>query len=113
MLHFERIGIEWQESAMNVHQAIKSFNRSCELCSKRGYYLDCDCCAIKAAHEQKVDILRFLDEERIAKAYAAEKARVKQNSPCRVRTDRPSQKPYRRPCEEPVIPHPVCLTIIV
>lgn len=72
MTHFERIGAEWQESALNAHQAIKSFNRSCEICCERGYRIDCDRCEIKAAHVLKMDVLRFLEEERLAKARAAE-----------------------------------------
>lgn len=79
MLHFERIGAEWQDSALNTHQAIKSFNRSCEICCERGYRIDCDRCEIKAAHNRKMEVLRFLDEERIARAQEAEKREAMRN----------------------------------
>lgn len=76
MTNFERIGAEWQNTAMNQFQAIKSFRRSCQICCERGYRIDCDRCEINAAHKEKLDVLRFLNEERIAKAHAAEVASV-------------------------------------
>lgn len=66
MTHFERIGREWQESAMNTFQAQKSFRRSCEICCERGYHIDCDRCEIRAAHERQLDVLKFLRQERFA-----------------------------------------------
>lgn len=80
MMNFERVGVEWQESAMNQFQAIKSFRRSCQLCCERGYRIDCDRCEINAAHKAKLEVLRFLNEERIAKARAAKAASTQRPS---------------------------------
>lgn len=71
MTHFERIGREWQESAMNTFQAQKSFRRSCDICCERGYHIDCDQCEIRQAHNIQMDVLRFLEAERREREVAA------------------------------------------
>ena len=51
MTNFEAIGVERQLGCSNKFQCRKQFSRSCEMCSSRNLPIDCDCCAIKAAHE--------------------------------------------------------------
>ena len=51
MTLFEVNGVDRQVNCSNEFQARKQFRRSCEMCCARGLYIDCDCCAIRAAHE--------------------------------------------------------------
>lgn len=50
MSHFEEIGVDYQYNARNAEMAQKLFGRSCHKCSTQGKHIDCDKCAISAAH---------------------------------------------------------------
>lgn len=110
MTYFERKGVELQENSVSVAEAIRRFNYSCQLCGQRGCRTSCACCPIAAAHEIHVDVLKFLAEERMAKERAAERGASQSRRQCC--SEQVPQKPYRS-SEEPVIPHPICLTIVI
>ena len=55
MTYFESKGVEIQGNCLNEFQARKQFERSCECCCMRGLRINCDSCAVKAAHEQVLD----------------------------------------------------------
>ena len=54
MTKFEQIGVERQENSRTMEELDRQMNHSCECCVYRGlgYYMDCDHCAIIAAHER-------------------------------------------------------------
>lgn len=110
MTYFERKGVELQNESVSVAEATRRFNYSCQLCSERGCRTCCECCPIAAAHEIQVDVLKFLAEERMAKVRATEGSAPQSHRQCCG--EQVSRKPYR-PSEEPVIPHPICLTIVI
>lgn len=58
MTTFEMYGVRWQLSAENEFQARKSFGVSCGKCTSLG---GCQRCAIKAAHENRLDDLRIAE----------------------------------------------------
>lgn len=66
MTYFERKGVELQEDAISVAEAVRRFNYSCRLCSERGHRTHCEECPIAAAHEVQIDVLKFLAAERLA-----------------------------------------------
>lgn len=61
MTKFEQIGINIQMSARTKEDALKKFNHSCTLCCTKGMHINCDHCAISAAHSQLIAI--FEDKE--------------------------------------------------
>ena len=54
MTKFEQVGVTYQYEATNTQEAIKSFSNSCDCCCTKGIHLDCDRCAISAAHKHIV-----------------------------------------------------------
>lgn len=51
MTRFEERGVELQQDSVSRFQAEKRFEYSCNLCCNRGYRIECECCAIRIAHE--------------------------------------------------------------
>ena len=54
---FQTIGCEKQYNSLTKEEANKCFEISCTLCTSRGLHIDCDHCAIKAAHEMVITII--------------------------------------------------------
>ena len=55
---FEEIGIDMQHRSTSINQAIRNFNHSCELCTRRGRNVMCSNCHIRGAYETVVSILK-------------------------------------------------------
>lgn len=51
MTKFEQIGVNYQHDSCNKQEANKNFGYSCRVCCERGIRIDCDRCAIAAAHD--------------------------------------------------------------
>ena len=51
MTKFEQVGANYQYSANTKEDAGRSFRYSCRCCCERGMHIDCDHCAIAAAHD--------------------------------------------------------------
>lgn len=52
MSKFEQEGVDRQQRARTYSYAVRSFNRSCNICCFTGKYITCDHCAIAAAHHK-------------------------------------------------------------
>lgn len=74
MIGFERKGCELQMACETVHQAIKTFEYSCNVCCTRGVRLTCERCAIAATHENVVAAIRDFEEEKRLKEVERAKA---------------------------------------
>lgn len=67
MTKFETIGVSMQYDACSKANASKKFKQSCNVCCSHGIQLQCDHCAIKAAHELTMAILSDIEREKINK----------------------------------------------
>lgn len=56
MNRFQERGIEFQEYANTVPEAVKAMNRSCEICNTNR----CSYCPILAAHKFRIETLTIL-----------------------------------------------------
>lgn len=54
MTKFETIGVYYQHNAYSKANANSLFHHSCELCCNRGMHIECDRCAIEAAHSMVI-----------------------------------------------------------
>lgn len=54
MTRFEQVGVRIQSESRSIQHAKHSFENSCNICCCRGLRIECDTCAIRAAHEQVV-----------------------------------------------------------
>lgn len=61
MTKFEQKGVDFQYRAKNRKEAMKSLNRSCDICGKIGRNNSCKHCAIISVHN---DIINFILGER-------------------------------------------------
>lgn len=59
MSFFEEIGVDMQHRSTSIDQAIRRFDRSCELCTLRGRNIKCSNCHIRGAHETVMSILQI------------------------------------------------------
>lgn len=50
MTYFETIGVDYQYHSTNIHEAERSFKKSCNKCTTRGMHIECDRCAIASVH---------------------------------------------------------------
>lgn len=50
MSKFEEIGVAYQQNAASKAEAGKRFSTSCRICASHGLCIECDRCAIAAAH---------------------------------------------------------------
>lgn len=57
MTKFEQVGVNFQHNACTKEQARRSFDYSCTCCCNRGMHIDCDHCAIAAAHKLTIAAL--------------------------------------------------------
>jgi len=57
MSRFEEVGVNRQVCAETRAQAERSFAMSCDICCNRGLRIECDRCAIQAAHERMMKVL--------------------------------------------------------
>lgn len=57
MTKFEQVGVNFQHDAITKEQARRSFDYSCNCCCNRGMHIDCDRCAIAAAHKLTIAAL--------------------------------------------------------
>lgn len=64
MTHFEQVGVNYQYSAENKNQALKSFSHSCYCCCMKGMRIDCDRCAIAEAHKNVVACFADLEAKK-------------------------------------------------
>ena len=48
---FEEIGVRMQNEARNAGQAVKQFEKSCDICCMHGLNIACRTCAIQACHK--------------------------------------------------------------
>lgn len=76
MTGFEEEGVRRQYQCETVSQAVRTFERSCEMCCCRGYNTPCERCAIAAAHDEVCRTIRDAAEERRQKAREAYKRQV-------------------------------------
>lgn len=74
MTGFERKGCELQMACESVHQAVKTFEYSCNVCCTKGVRITCDRCAIATIHESVVAAIKDAEEERRQKE--AERAKA-------------------------------------
>lgn len=51
MTKFESVGVSRQNGSPCKEVAIEEFQNSCQICNSRGIRIDCDRCAISAAHK--------------------------------------------------------------
>lgn len=59
---FEERGVELQKDSLSVSEANRRFRNSCILCCSKGRCVDCDYCAINAAHDERLEILAAISE---------------------------------------------------
>lgn len=59
---FEERGVELQRDSLSVAEANRRFQSSCIRCCSKGRCVDCDYCAINAAHAERLEILAALSE---------------------------------------------------
>lgn len=50
MTKFEQVGVNFQQGALNKHEANRNFRYSCRICCNRGMQIDCDSCAISVSN---------------------------------------------------------------
>ena len=56
MSKFEEIGINRQYEAVNIMEAKRSFEISCEICATKGKYINCAHCMIANVHQLITEI---------------------------------------------------------
>lgn len=59
MSNFVETGIAMQYESASISQAIRRFDHSCEICTRRGRNARCKNCYIRGAHETMVKILKM------------------------------------------------------
>lgn len=64
MTRFEQIGVERQRSCDSKAEAIRVFEKSCDICCGKGMRIECDRCSISYAHSL---VVAYFDEQEIAK----------------------------------------------
>ena len=65
MTGFENEGVARQQNAETVFEANRLFRHSCALCCERNCRIECDSCAIAAAHSDRVALLQEMHAERV------------------------------------------------
>ena len=58
MTYFEAVGVDYQFNATNLFEAKRYFAKSCNRCTYTGKHIDCDRCAISAAHNNILEYYR-------------------------------------------------------
>lgn len=54
MTKFEQIGISYQVESRTKEEALRNFQHSCYCCCMRGMRIECNHCAIEAAHKHLI-----------------------------------------------------------
>lgn len=62
MTKFESVGVSLQYDSCSISQASKRFSNSCTICCKRGLHIDCDRCAVAAAHKLVVAAINTIHQ---------------------------------------------------
>lgn len=57
MTKFENIGCQYQRESCSKEEADANFKNSCRCCNRRGMQIQCDRCAIAAAHDFTIALL--------------------------------------------------------
>lgn len=54
MTKFETIGVQYQRESCSKEESDYNFKNSCRCCTSRGMQINCNKCAIAAAHDQTI-----------------------------------------------------------
>lgn len=61
-MKFIELAIRYQNAASTKEEAVKNFERSCNICCNRGLHLDCDRCQVSVVHNMTIAVLDDLDK---------------------------------------------------
>ena len=61
-MKFIEVAIRYQNTASTKEEAVKKFERSCNICCNRGLHLDCDRCQVSAVHNMTIAVLDDLEK---------------------------------------------------
>ena len=54
MTKFEQAGVNYQLLSVSKEDALRNFQRSCNICCTHGMRIECDRCAIACVHNQTI-----------------------------------------------------------
>ena len=61
-MKFIELAIRYQNAASTKEEAVKNFERSCNICCNRGLHLDCDRCQVSVVHNMTIAVLDDLEK---------------------------------------------------
>ena len=61
-MKFIELAIQYQNAALTKEEAVKNFERSCNICCNRGLHLDCDRCQVSVVHNMTIAVLDDLEK---------------------------------------------------
>ena len=61
-MKFIELSIRYQNAASTKEEAVKNFERSCNICCNRGLHLDCDRCQVSVVHNMTIAVLDDLEK---------------------------------------------------
>jgi hypothetical protein len=62
-MKFIELAIRYQNAASTKEEAVKNFERSCNICCNRGLHLDCDRCQVSVVHNMTIAVLDDLEKD--------------------------------------------------
>ena len=62
-MKFIELAIRYQNAASTKEEAVKNFERSCNICCNRGLHLDWDRCQVSVVHNMTIAVLDDLEKD--------------------------------------------------